>query len=301
MRLSTSRLLWASLLIVGRLTSVQGADDGIDLRSNVIYSQNRHCSFDLAVPQSPNGLRPGVVVIHGGGWVEGDKASFATAEHGTPGNIVEFAELGFVAAAINYRLSGDAPFPAALDDCRDAIRFLRAHAREYRLDPTRIGVYGNSAGGHLALLLALMDDPAEAKSNDNRKPSSRVQAAASDSGPVDLVRQFEENRLREVVTKFMGGSPEGERLSSYRRASPISYVAHRKEPAPPLLLIYGETDEQVDVRTADLLVGALAKAGQKDITYIRLANVGHCPHSMLHVPYTKTIVNEFFTRTLRQQ
>ena len=99
--------------------------------------------------------RPGIVVIHGGGWLEGDKSSFTSRTHGVPGNIEDFAALGFVAVAINYRLSGEAPYPAALEDCKCAVRWLRAHAGEYRLDPDRIGAYGNSAGGHLALLLGM--------------------------------------------------------------------------------------------------------------------------------------------------
>ncbi len=213
------RLLLASLFIVGQAPAARGADDDIELRHNVSYSQVKHaaCQLDLAIPNSPGGLCPGVVVIHGGGWVEGDKSSFASAEHGVPGNIVEFARLGFVAATINYRLSGEAPFPAALDDCRDAVRFLRDHAAEFRLDPTRIGAYGNSAGGHLALLLALADEPTGETTAGAQATSSRVQAACSDSGPLDLVRQYQENRLRTVVEKFLGGAPTGERLAAYKR------------------------------------------------------------------------------------
>src|SRR5439155_18507256 len=99
--------------------------------------------------------RPGIVVIHGGGWVEGDKSSFASRKAGVPGNIEDIADLGFVAVTINYRLAGEAPFPAALEDCKCAVRWLRAHAKDYNLDADRIGAYGNSAGGHLALLLGL--------------------------------------------------------------------------------------------------------------------------------------------------
>ena len=120
-----------------------------------------------------------------------------------------------------------------------------------------------------------------------------MQAAASDSGPLDLTRGHQQNQLRGVIEKFLGGPPDEGRSTAYRRASPSSYVAPK---GPPLLLIYGVTDEQVDVRTADDFVAALGKAGPTDVTYIRLANVGHCPHSMLRVPYTKTIVNEFFAR-----
>jgi acetyl esterase/lipase len=113
--------------------------------------------LDLAMKKDPHGkARPAIVVIHGGGWLEGDRSSFASRKHGVPGNIEDFAELGFIAVAINYRLSGEAPFPAALEDCKCAVRWLRAHAGEYGIDTKHIGAYGNSAGGHLALLLGLV-------------------------------------------------------------------------------------------------------------------------------------------------
>jgi acetyl esterase/lipase len=233
-------------------------------------------------------------VIHGGGWIEGDKSSFTSDSHGVPGNIVDFARLGFVAATINYRLSKDAPYPAALEDCRAAILWLRKHAAEYQLDAKRIGVYGNSAGGHLALLLALLDDPA-----DRDKPleqSSRVQAAASDSGPIDLLADYRNGALRTVIGRFMGGSPEGDRLARFEQASPGHYVFGK---GPALLLIYGEADAQVDVKTADRFVAALSAAGRKDVTYLRLAHVDHCPHSLQRVPYAADAVNHFFLRTLR--
>jgi acetyl esterase/lipase len=118
---------------------------------------SKHWRLDLATRKDPQGnARPAIVVIHGGGWIEGDKSSFTSRKHGVPGNIEEFAELGFVAVTINYRLSGEAPFPAALEDCKCAVRWLRAHAKDYNIDPQLIGAYGNSAGGHLALLLGMV-------------------------------------------------------------------------------------------------------------------------------------------------
>ena len=137
--------------------------------------------LDLAYKKDSGGKpRPGIVVIHGGGWVEGDKSSFASRKAGVPGNIEDFAELGFVAATINYRLSGEAPFPAALDDCRCAVRWLRAHAKDYNLDPKHIGAYGNSAGGHLSLLLAMPNkEPALDKDTPYRDESSLVQKPPS--------------------------------------------------------------------------------------------------------------------------
>jgi acetyl esterase/lipase len=278
----------------------EGRHGDVTVLHNLHYraADDKACTLDLAMPGGAKKKpRPAIVVIHGGGWIEGDKSSFASDEHGVPGNIVEFARLGFVAATINYRLAGEATYPAAIVDCQCAVRFLRAHADEYGIDPDRIGAYGNSAGGHLALLLAMADRPAE---NSSKEPfagqSSAVQAAASDSGPIDLVRQHEQNQLRTVIERFLGGPPAAERLAAYREASPSAHVATK---LPPLLLIYGETDEQVDVRTADDFVAALGRAGCKDVSYIRLATIGHCPHSLKRVPYLKAVVNDFFARRLR--
>jgi acetyl esterase/lipase len=235
-------------------------------------------------------------VIHGGGWLEGDKSSFTSRAHGVPGNIEDFAALGFVAATVNYRLSGEAPFPAALEDCRCAVRWLRAHAKDYQIDPERIGAYGNSAGGHLALLLGMTDpEPGVEADGPYRDQSSRVQAVASDSGPIDLTFQYEQGALKPVVGRFLGGPPEGGRAALYRRASPL----HRISTAtPPVLLVYGASDEQVPVETADRFVVALGRAGLQDVTYYRLAYVGHCPHSLVRIPACKEAVDSFFLRTL---
>jgi len=253
--------------------------------------------LDLAFKKDLRGKpRPGIVVIHGGGWVEGDKSSFASRKAGVPGNIEDFAELGFVAATINYRLSGEAPFPAALEDCKCAVRWLRAHAKEYNLDPDHIGAYGNSAGGHLAMLLGMVGKEAGLEGDGpHQDQSSRVQAAVSDSGPIDLLYQYRHPRLRRVVGQFMGGPPEGKRAAVYKKASPL----HRIAPdTPALLLIYGAADEQVPVETADQFVLALGRAGLEDVSYYRLAYVGHCPHSLVRLPALRLVVNEFFLRTL---
>ena len=257
---------------------------------------SKEWTLDLALPRDPSGKpRPLIVVIHGGGWVEGDKSSFASREQGVPGNIVDFAALGFVAATINYRLSAKAPYPAALQDCQTALRWLRAHAGEYHIDPNRVGVYGNSAGGHLALLLGMPTKDENGKVTDpSDEQAGRVQAVVSDSGPIDLLYQHQHNRLRQVVEQFMGGPPEG-RAEIYRVSSPIHRISAE---TAPLLLIYGAADEQVPVETADYFVAALGRVGLKDLTYHRLAFVDHCPHSLVRVPSMQTAVNEFFLRTL---
>lgn len=258
---------------------------------------SRQWRLDLAMKDDPRGkLRPVIEVIHGGGWLEGDKSSFTSRQYGVPGNIVDFAELGFVAATINYRLSGEAPYPAALEDCRCAVRWLRAQARTYNLDPQRIGAYGNSAGGHLAMLLGMRDKDAAAREvGPYPEQSSLVQAVVSDSGPIDLLEQYRQGALREVVGRFLGGPPEGERAALYREASPIHQITAQ---TPPLLLIYGGADAQVPVETADQFVLALGRAGLKDVSYYRLAYVDHCPHSLVRVPILHATVEEFFVRTL---
>jgi acetyl esterase/lipase len=260
---------------------------------------NRQWRLDLARPAEPaKGLRPAIVVIHGGGWLEGDKSSFSTPARRPPGNIIDLARRGYVAITINYRLSAEAAFPAAIDDCRTAVRWLRAHARHYGVDRNRIGAWGNSAGGHLALLLALDEAAAVAdRGAPHAEFSSRVQCAVSDSGPLDLEHQSKHGDIRTVVERFLGGPAEGDRLPLYRKASPIH---HATKEAPPLLLIHGTADSQVSVETADAFVVSLSRAGARDVGYLRLSAAGHCPHSLVRVPWVDQAVNEFYDRVLRR-
>jgi acetyl esterase/lipase len=282
----------------GAAAQPTAAFDNVAVFHNLPYREAKfaQCTLDLALPKAhADRRRPAILVIHGGGWLEGDKSSFVSPR--TPGNILDFARAGFVAAAINYRLSGEAPFPAGLYDCQAAVHWLRFHAGEYQVDPNRIGAYGNSAGGHLALLLVLIDrsNGLQEKGGPFQAESSRVQAVASDSGPIDLLAEHKNGVLRNVIERFLGGPPAGTRLADYKRASPVNYLGGTP---PPILLIYGEADNQVDVRTADQFVAELGRRGPKEITYFRLAGVGHCPHSLIRVPYLRPVVIDFFKRAL---
>ncbi|MDB5390773.1 MAG: hypothetical protein JWM11_6419 [Planctomycetaceae bacterium] len=258
---------------------------------------SKSCRLDLAMRKDLQGKpRPGIVVIHGGGWISGDKSSFVFSDRTSPANIVDFAKLGFVAVTINYRLSTEAPYPAAVDDCLCAVRWLRAHAKEYNLDREHIGAYGNSAGGHLAMLLSMIrTDSGLGKEGPYQEESGFVQAAASDSGPIDMIHQARDSHVSGVVKTFLGGPAEGDRLAAYKQASPLHYV---KAGTPPLLLIYGVSDLQVPIVTADEFVLALGKAGVEDVTYHRLAYVDHCPHSLVAIPGLQKTIDEFFLRTL---
>ena len=287
------------LLAGGDPGPVAAQPDDITVTHDIPYREgtSRQWKLDLAMKKGKSGVpRPGIVVIHGGGWIEGDKSSFASREHGVPGNIVDFAALGFVAVTINYRLSSEAPFPAALDDCKCAVRWLRAHAQEYHLDADHIGAFGNSAGGHLAMLLGLTGKEAhQAGHAPNQGHSDVVQAVVSDSGPIDLVAQFRNGALRQVCSRLMGGPPEGDRAAAYRLASPADQIS---KGISPLLLIYGVDDAQVPIETADQFVLGLGRAGLMDVSYYRLAHVGHCPYSLIRVSTLRPVVNDFFVRTL---
>jgi len=276
--------------------------DTVSLERDLSYRQGAGPAWklDLAYPKDPGtNPRPAIIVIHGGGWIEGDKSSFTSLEHWAPGNIIDFTKLGFVAATINYRMSKETPFPAALEDCKCAVRWLRAHAEQYHIDVNRIGAYGNSAGGHLAMLLAMTDKSTGLEGDGPfRDQSSMVQAVMSDSGPVDLdFRKSENSGLAKVMSQFLAGFEET-LAARIRKASPTSYI---NKTLPPLLLIYGAADSQVPIGPVDDFVAALQRAGLPDLTYIRLGLVGHCPYSLVKTESIYPIVNDFFRRTLMQR
>jgi acetyl esterase/lipase len=292
-------------ILAARASSASAAEEdgipaGVTVLHNLRYREGsaKDWVLDLAMQKDYHGKpRAAIVVIHGGGWIEGDKSSFSTPKNRPPGNIIDFARLGFVAVTINYRLSKEAPFPAALDDCQCAVRWLRANADKYQIDPNRIGAWGNSAGGHLALMLGMVDPASKLiGAGPNSEQSSGVQAVVSDSGPIDLLYGYEHNQIRTVTGQFLGGEPSGERIELYKAASPINHISMK---TPPLLLIYGGADMQVGVETADRFVLALHQAGLKDVNYLRLGTVNHCPHSLIRIPWVAPAVDDFFVRTLR--
>ena len=124
-----------------------------------------------------------------------------------------------------------------------------------------------------------------------------MQAVVSDSGPIDLLHQYEHKQISSAIEQFLGGPPMGSRSKAYELASPINHISAQ---TPPLMLIYGEADSQVGVETADRFVDALRRAGVKDVSYHRLGAADHCPHSLVRVPWLVPAVNEFFVRTLRR-
>jgi pectinesterase len=199
----------------------------------------RSVKLDLFRPKDRKGKLPAIVCIHGGAWQKGEKSNFRLPA-------MAVAARGFVTVSIEYRLSDESPFPAQIEDCKAAVRWLRANAETYGIDHNHVGAIGYSAGGHLAALLATSGGVPELEGDGgNSSQSSNIQAAVVMAGQTDLmtdhVRRESASERGEFWRKFLGGN-QIERREVYRLASPIH---HFDESDAPLYLITGEHDERV--------------------------------------------------------
>lgn len=224
----------------GRTEIPESLRDSLDAKLNVTYARygDRTLEMDVYRPKHVWGQLPAVVCIHGGGWAKGNRKSHERVAQA-------LAARGYVAATISYRLSGEAPFPAAIHDCKAAVRFLRAHASDYGIDPERIGAIGLSAGGHLTALLATSAGVETLEGDGgNQAFSSAIQAAVPMGAQTDLMSE----RTREISAiedrgqiwrQFLGGSMQDQR-QTYRLASPLH---HLDASDPPCWFITGQTDD----------------------------------------------------------
>jgi acetyl esterase/lipase len=270
--------------------------DGVRLTQDIPYRGGDSLAWrlDLAMPSTPaRARRPGIVFVHGGGWHGGDKSGEAFL-----GNCLAYAAKGYVCISVNYRLSGEAPFPAAVEDIKCAVRWLRAHGAQYGLDADRIGAMGVSAGGHLVSMLGLVPREAGLEGDGPyRDRSSRVQAVVDVCGPSDFGAALEgEQRTNDpdVWRRFLGGS-DAELRERQQAASPVTYVARD---APPFLIVHGTADPIVPVAQADALFEALEGVGA-DVTYLRIDGAGH---GVWHeaAGRTEPAMDSFFARVLGQ-
>jgi acetyl esterase/lipase len=216
--------------------------------------------YPSPMPTSP---LPVVIWVHGNGWSTGQRCDDAGICH-------LYAQQGFFTLTIDYRLSHQAPFPAQIHDVKAAIRWVRASASTYALDPNRIGIAGFSAGGHLAALAGLTDDMPELEGTSGSPGcSSRVHAVAVGAAPLDF---FEYRRRAEYafLVQFFGGAVD-ERTDLWRLASPIYHVQRR---APPFLIAHGTLDELVPFSQAERLAAALQAVGVA-VEFIPVEGVDH--------------------------
>jgi acetyl esterase/lipase len=195
------------------------------------HTPEQELKMDVYRPKAGGDKLPACVLVHGGGWVAGDKERFTPLAIG-------LAQRGYVVANIEYRLGPVAKYPAAVQDCNLAVRFVRAQAARFGLDPNRIGAWGGSAGGHLVAMMAAAPTEGKFLTGDNRNVSARVQATVDMAGPTELNneksienyrKQKEESYGFKWIGKLYDDAPE-----LYKEASPITYLS--KETGPILFL-----------------------------------------------------------------
>jgi acetyl esterase/lipase len=235
--------------------AVQGQEAGAAIRTEngIIFGKGgaTELKLDLAMPREGEGPFPAIICIHGGGWIGGERQKMR-------GTIEVLARRGYVAISPDYRLAPQDRFPAQIEDCKAAVRWLRANAEKYHVNPRRIGAFGFSAGAHLASLLGVTskDDGLEGEGG-NAEQSSAVQAVVSFFGPTDFTQPVWSKEVREQhLVPFLGGTTE-EKADVYRRASPLTYAGKN---SPPFLFVHGTADAIVPIQQSEAMVKKLRQA-----------------------------------------
>jgi acetyl esterase/lipase len=259
----------------------------VKLSPDLVFSSpgGKPLLLDLYLPFKKKEPLPVIVWLHGGGWRIGDRKL-------GPDFYQYFAEKGFAMASIEYRLSGEALFPAQIHDVKTAIRWLRSVADEYHLDSDRIGLWGSSAGGHLAALAGTTGSGIlEGLEYGFEEYSSDVQAVVDGYGPTDFLQMdlphtpegpfndSETEHLDPVLQHSDMNSPESQLLGSpihsvpdrVREANPITYI---KGGEPPFLIMHGTNDTAVPAHQSELLYQALLEKGN-EATLCLIDGFGH--------------------------
>ncbi len=242
--------------------------------------------LNIYQPKNIEKPRPVLIFIHGGGWRKGNKEDYLLY-------LIEFAKRGYITASISYRLTGEALYPAAVEDVKCAVRWIRSHANDYLIDPDKIAVIGGSAGGHLAMMIGYSSDVPELDGLCNTDSvSSHVQAVVNLYGPTDLTTEYA--RTHKTTINFFGQSYEAI-PHIYKQGSPGSHITADD---PPTLIFHGTIDELVPVSQSDSLEIWLKKAGV-DCEYHRLK---WWPHTMDLAKsvndYCQYYMNAFFEKHL---
>ena len=235
----------------------------VELRLDQPYAGNDNAKqkVDLYLPKKRNSDKPLPVValIHGGGWVNGDRIGYAAAA-------IQFARTGdYAAVSVGYRLTKEAHWPAQVYDCKAAIRWIRAHAKEFNLDPDKIAVMGSSAGGHLSSLLGTSGDVKELEGDlgPNTTFSSRVNGVVNLCGPEDFTKALMFDKEGKPILKddavigLLGGNYEEKHVEAIA-ASPVTYVS---KDDPPFITFHGTKDQRVAFLHAEAIQAALQKNG----------------------------------------
>jgi len=197
---------------------------------------------------------PVIIFLHGGGWETGDKGSRLGK-----GSSKFFAKNGFFSVSVNYRLSGEAIFPAQIHDVKAAVRWIRANSEKYNLNPDKIGVWGHSAGGHLSALLGTSYDYPEIEGVCGfNEYSSKVKAVVTSAAPIDLLQMGGWHNEPDSPESRLVGGPLQQKKDIVKKTNPIHYL--RESDNVPFLIIHGTEDEIVPYSQAELLFNSIINA-----------------------------------------
>jgi acetyl esterase/lipase len=250
--------------------------------------------LDLYLPAKADGPLPVIVWIHGGAWSGGSRDN--------PGQALAFVDKGYALASVSHRFSQQAVFPAQIEDCRAAIRWLRANAKTYGLDADHIGVWGASSGGHLVALLGTAWQAKELDGKlDDQEYSSRVQAVVDFFGPTDFLQMdahavkggLKHDPPNSPESKLVGG-PIQDNVEKVKRANPITYIT---KDTPPFFIAHGENDTSVPWHQSELLYEALKKAGV-EVTFQKIPGAGH-GGPQFSTEKMQDAIQEFFDKHLK--
>ncbi len=260
-------LLLAGLLVPTLNAAELVVPDNVVFEQGIEYSNpdNQHLQLNLARPKTGNGPFPAIVCIHGGGFRAGHRDGYNKL-------CLSLAQQGYVAATVGYRLAPKYQFPAAVHDVKAAVRWLRANAKKYNLDPNRIGVTGGSAGGHLAQFLGVTAGVKQFEGDGgNPEQSSSVACVVNFYGPSDFTKSYGKSvDAAEVLPLFFGGNL-GQERRKHIVGSPLYWVTPN---AAPTLCIHGTEDKYVAYEQAQWLVDRL-KACEVEVELLTLEGAGH--------------------------
>jgi acetyl esterase/lipase len=267
--------------------------DDVELIRNVEFGTggDKKLALHILRPKTvPKDPMPALVYINGSAWMH-DYKDMAI------GRMITAAQRGYFGVTIQIRTSGEALFPAQLEDAKCAIRFLRAKAQDYHIDAERIGVWGESSGGHITALVGLTGDVKELEGTGGWPEfSSRVQAACPMCPAIDFLAPDwpeKHNAPNGPSFRLLGGDPrkDKDKEALARKASPLTYVSKN---CPPFYIVHGDADTTVPYSQGMLLLNALKKAGA-DATFYTIKGGNH---GSVH-RYDKTVLDEFFDKRLK--
>ena len=264
---------WMTSIMIGVLSLLSPVDAqetvpaGVVFEKNIEYSNpdDQHLQLNLARPKEGPGPFPAVICIHGGGFRAGTREGFN-------GLCLQLAERGYVAVTVSYRLAPKYQFPAAVYDVKAAVRWMRANAEKYQIDPDRIGTTGGSAGGHLAQFLGVTSGVKKFEGDGgNAEYSSSVKCVVNFYGPSDFTKSYDASvDAKDVLPLFLGGNLEQEHRR-HIESSPLYWVT---PDAAPTLFVHGTKDAYVAHEQAEWIVERM-KAADVEATLMTIEDGDH--------------------------